>query len=213
MYRRRPPCPPNSPLGRDSATADWRKESRAPSTRHPSSLKWFSRSWKSLWRDSTLGFPRITRPLLARVMATFNRRGSFKKPMPVFSLLRTQERMMKSFSRPWNASTDATSTSPYSLVANTPARVMCCDTYARWPSYGVTTPMRPGSTPARSKCVTTFSTPDASARLRYEVPDADISSAPVMDQNIIGDVGLGQGKSTCVSSLSAAATPFCSAPS
>ena len=109
-----------SPLGLDSATADCRNESSDPSTRHPSSLKWFRRSWNKRWRESTFGFPRITSPLLARVIATLRRLGSFRKPIPVFSLLLTHERMMKSFSRPWNASTDATSTSPYNRVANTP---------------------------------------------------------------------------------------------
>lgn len=50
-------------------------------------------------------------PHLALVRATFSRRGSFRNPMPWCSLALTQERMMKSFSRPWNASTLAISTS------------------------------------------------------------------------------------------------------
>lgn len=50
-------------------------------------------------------------PYLALVRATLSRLGSFKNPMPWCSLARTQERMMKSFSRPWNASTLAISTS------------------------------------------------------------------------------------------------------
>lgn len=90
---------------------------------------------------------------------------------------------------------------------------MCCTTYARCPSYGVTTPSASGATPARRKCVTIFSTETASVRLRYDVPDAEISSAPVIDQNIIGVDGFGHGKLTCVINRSAAATPFCSAPS
>ena len=53
----------------------------------------------------------ITKTYLARVRATFRRRGSFRKPMPWCSLERTQDRMMKSFSRPWKASTLATSIS------------------------------------------------------------------------------------------------------
>ena len=47
----------------------------------------------------------------ARVRATLSRRGSLRNPMPWCSLERTQERMMKSFSRPWKASTLATSSS------------------------------------------------------------------------------------------------------
>lgn len=48
---------------------------------------------------------------LALVRATLRRLGSFRNPIPWCSLARTQERMMKSFSRPWKASTLAISTS------------------------------------------------------------------------------------------------------
>lgn len=47
---------------------------------------------------------------LALVSATLRRRGSFRKPMPWCSLARTHDRMMKSFSLPWKASTLAIST-------------------------------------------------------------------------------------------------------
>ncbi|KAK1700433.1 hypothetical protein BDP55DRAFT_642936 [Colletotrichum godetiae] len=53
----------------------------------------------------------MTRPYLARVKATLRRRGSERKPMPWLSLERTHDKTMKSFSRPWKASTEATSTS------------------------------------------------------------------------------------------------------
>ena len=56
----------------------------------------------------------------ARVSATFNRRGSLKNPMPWCSLDRTHDRMMKSFSRPWKESTDATSISWYSVSCSEP---------------------------------------------------------------------------------------------
>lgn len=48
---------------------------------------------------------------LALVSATLRRRGSLRKPMPWCSLALTHDNMMKSFSRPWNASTLAISTS------------------------------------------------------------------------------------------------------
>lgn len=48
---------------------------------------------------------------LALVSATLRRLGSLRKPMPWCSLALTQERMMKSFSLPWKASTLAISTS------------------------------------------------------------------------------------------------------
>lgn len=48
---------------------------------------------------------------LARVRATFNRRGSFRNPIPWCSFERTQDIIIKSFSRPWKASTLATSMS------------------------------------------------------------------------------------------------------
>lgn len=57
------------------------------------------------------GPARLSSPYRALVKATLSRLGSFKNPMPWCSLARTQERMIKSFSRPWNASTLAISTS------------------------------------------------------------------------------------------------------
>ena len=60
---------------------------------------------------STFAFSIITTPYLARVRATLRRRASFRNPIPWCSLALTQERMMKSFSLPWNASTLATSIS------------------------------------------------------------------------------------------------------
>jgi len=55
--------------------------------------------------------PTAQEPYLARVSATLRRRGSLRKPMPWCSLARTQDRMIRSFSRPWKASTLAISTS------------------------------------------------------------------------------------------------------
>lgn len=52
-----------------------------------------------------------TKSHLALVSATLRRRGSLRKPMPWCSLALTHDRMMKSFSRPWKASTLAISTS------------------------------------------------------------------------------------------------------
>ena len=59
----------------------------------------------------TLALPMMITPYLARVRATLRRRASFRNPMPWCSLALTQERMMKSFSLPWKASTLATSSS------------------------------------------------------------------------------------------------------
>lgn len=52
----------------------------------------------------------LKKTYLALVSATLRRRGSFRKPMPWCSLARTHDRMIKSFSRPWKASTLAIST-------------------------------------------------------------------------------------------------------
>ena len=49
---------------------------------------------------STRGFPSTTTPKRARVRATFNRRGSPKKPTLCCSLERTHDSTMTSFSRP-----------------------------------------------------------------------------------------------------------------
>jgi len=59
----------------------------------------------------TLAFPMTIMPNLARVRATFNRRGSLRNPTPWCSFDLTHDNTMKSFSRPWNASTLATSIS------------------------------------------------------------------------------------------------------
>ena len=125
------------------------------------------RSWKIVDAlDNTLGFPRTTSPSLALVMATLTRRGSSRNPTPWFSFDRTQLSTMKSFSRPWNASTLATSTRAYSCGLSAPWRWKCAVTKLLWPSYGVTTPTRSGATPARRKSVTIFSTLAASPRFR-----------------------------------------------
>ena len=58
--------------------------------------------------------------LLYLVSATLRRLGSLRNPMPWCSLALTQDMMMKSFSRPWKASTDATSISVYNLVCRLP---------------------------------------------------------------------------------------------
>lgn len=47
--------------------------------------------------ESTLAFPQITSPYFALVIATFNLLGSVRNPMPTFSLLRTQDRIIKSY--------------------------------------------------------------------------------------------------------------------
>mmetsp|Transcript_35460 Transcript_35460/g.99909 ORF Transcript_35460/g.99909 Transcript_35460/m.99909 type:complete len:237 (-) Transcript_35460:2142-2852(-) len=107
---------------------------RWPSMRQPCCLKWLSSAFHRGCLDSSLGLPRMTMPYLARVRATFRRRGSLRKPMPLCSLDRTHDRMMKSFSRPWKESTEATSTSRYSCWRSTPTRCMCCTTHALWPS-------------------------------------------------------------------------------
>lgn len=53
----------------------------------------------------------IINPYFALVKATFNLLGSFKNPIPNFLLDRTHDNNIKSFSLPWNASTEATSIS------------------------------------------------------------------------------------------------------
>ena len=84
---------------------------RGPSTSKSASLKCPSSRCHNACLASTLGLPMMITPCLARVRATLRRRGSLRKPIPWCSLARTQLRMMKSFSRPWNASTLATSSS------------------------------------------------------------------------------------------------------
>lgn len=49
--------------------------------------------------ERTLALPITTSPDRARVRATLRRRGSFRKPIPWWSLERTHDRMMNSFSR------------------------------------------------------------------------------------------------------------------
>jgi hypothetical protein len=82
-----------------------------PSRRQLLFLYSFRRLFQRSCFESTLAFPKTTRPYLALVRATFSRRGSFRKPIPDASLLLTQERRIKSFSLPWKLSTEATSIS------------------------------------------------------------------------------------------------------
>ena len=82
-----------------------------PSTKRSASLKWPRSLCHRACLASTLGLPMMITPCLALVKATLRRLGSLRKPMPWCSLALTQERMMKSFSLPWKASTLATSNS------------------------------------------------------------------------------------------------------
>ena len=59
--------------------------------------------------ERTFGFPIISTAYLARVSATFNRRGSARNPIPWCSFDLTQDIIMMSFSLPWKASTEAIS--------------------------------------------------------------------------------------------------------
>ena len=78
----------------------FRLKTFGPSTRHELFLYSLSRLFQRSCFERTLAFPKITRPYFALVKATFNRRGSLRKPMPDASLLLTHERRMKSFSLP-----------------------------------------------------------------------------------------------------------------
>lgn len=62
-----------------------------------------------------------------------------------------------------------------------------------------------GHPPDLSRKVTTFSTAAASVRLRYEVPEAEISSLPSCTWNMQG-LSVGQGKSTCARRAGGAGT-------
>ena len=79
------------------------------------SVSWFLYSFKRLFHKSyfekILAFPKITRPYLALVRATFSLLRSLRKPILAASLLLTYKKRMKSFSLPWKLSTDATSIS------------------------------------------------------------------------------------------------------
>jgi hypothetical protein len=80
-----------------------------PSTRHYYELNSTRRLFQRSLFANTLALPKIISPYLALVKATFRRLGSFKKPIPDFSFDLTQDRRIKSFSRPWKLSTEATS--------------------------------------------------------------------------------------------------------
>jgi len=75
-------------------------EINGPSTNVPYCLYSFNKLFHKSCFDNTFAFPNIIMPYFALVRATFNLLGSFKKPIPDTSLLRTQENKMKSFSRP-----------------------------------------------------------------------------------------------------------------
>lgn len=82
-----------------------------PSTRHDWNLNSFRRLFQRSCFDSTLALPKMIRPYLALVKATFSLRGSFRNPIPDDSFDLTHDSRMKSFSLPWKESTEATSIS------------------------------------------------------------------------------------------------------
>ena len=71
-----------------------------PSTRVPYILYSFNKLFHRSCFDKTFAFPKMIKPYLALVNATFNLLGSFKNPMPDASLLLTHENKIKSFSLP-----------------------------------------------------------------------------------------------------------------
>lgn len=71
-----------------------------PSTRVPCALYSLRRLFQRSCFDRTLAFPKMIKPYFARVKATLSLLGSLRNPIPDASLLLTQEKRMKSFSRP-----------------------------------------------------------------------------------------------------------------
>lgn len=127
-------------------------------------------------------------------METFSLLGSDRKPMPWNSLDRTHEKMIKSFSLPWNASTLDTSTSDMGIFRTVPPRISMVTICSLCPSYGVMMPMLDGLVPSSKSRDTTLDIAMDSALLRYDTPEDDISSIPRCAQNIIGAFCDGHGK-------------------
>jgi hypothetical protein len=132
--------PASTPLVAATGAAAGLSAARGPSTIAPAAETLASRAAQSAWRESGSGEPTSTTPDLARVRATLRRRGSARKPIPAAAPedwggegppgpppvppprhkpfggavasppVLTAENTMNSFSRPWNPSTEATST-------------------------------------------------------------------------------------------------------
>lgn len=102
----------------------FREEIERPSTKVP----WFLYSLSKLFQrscfDKTLAFPKMIRPYFALVRATLSLLGSLRKPIPEASLDLTHEKRMKSFSRPQNESTEATSISLQKAGSSCPCLAM-----------------------------------------------------------------------------------------
>ncbi len=64
------------------------------------SLKWLSKLFHRLSRAKTFALPHIISPYLALVRVTLSLLGFVKNPIPIPSLERTHEIIIKSFSRP-----------------------------------------------------------------------------------------------------------------
>mmetsp|Transcript_7350 Transcript_7350/g.11980 ORF Transcript_7350/g.11980 Transcript_7350/m.11980 type:complete len:252 (-) Transcript_7350:1830-2585(-) len=87
-----------------------------------------------------LELPTITIPRRARVSMTFKRRQSAKKPTVPSLLLLTAENIMRSFSRPWKLSTEATSRSSGSASSGIIFLMTRFNNFT-CARYGVTTPI------------------------------------------------------------------------
>mmetsp|Transcript_76293 Transcript_76293/g.182569 ORF Transcript_76293/g.182569 Transcript_76293/m.182569 type:complete len:200 (+) Transcript_76293:103-702(+) len=117
-----------------------------------------------------LRLPMTMRPIRARVSMTLRRRQSQRKPTLPSRLFLTAQKMMTSFSWPWNLSTDSTSRPDRNFCR--PGRSLISFFKSlTWPLYGVTMPTSSGPilpffvTSSRAHIV--FS---ASAGLMYEEP-------------------------------------------
>jgi len=124
--------------------------------------------------------PTMIIPLRARVIATFKRRQSVRKPKAAMVLLRTVEMTTTSFSRPWNASTEEHSTMPAASGQEIISRSFR-SWFSRltWAEYGVMTPMSPGATPAATNRSTVCATIIASGIFWKDVECCELDSCPI----------------------------------
>mmetsp|Transcript_13263 Transcript_13263/g.31026 ORF Transcript_13263/g.31026 Transcript_13263/m.31026 type:complete len:321 (-) Transcript_13263:1751-2713(-) len=196
---------PVIPSADNASIASWTVPSRHP----PCLSVHSSQSFQCLSQINVEALPMTTSPALARVIITFRRRQSAKKPTRPSSLHRTALNMMSSFSRPWKLSTEAISNSRFSISTGnlswrTLRSVRTC------PLYGVTTPMSLiFKAPSAMMSSMSFITILASASLALDSP-SKCSGSP-HSKNAAGHSGPSHGTPSGRGRLSAS-TPCFSLP-
>ena len=136
--------------------------------------------------SSVRALPSTSRHCLGRVMATFMRRTSARKPMRFDAAARTQDTMTTSRSCPWNPSTVDTLT--WLRMSRPKALTNVSLRQESWALYGVSTHTDVPAGVQRRSLSYSFAAASASSTFFTDAPPR-LSSLPATSTNIIGENG------------------------